>query len=167
MRAAAVIDESQHSSYMDFYTDMYDKQLSQNMSQNGGIGIAAMLQRQLDPGSHNRQQAAAGDGNSLPTYRLTQARSDVLPVRNMDYIAQNPQVKTHHLSESVQSNEVKPERALQSTTIKFFVISVTVALIISFSLSFLSLKSFSKRFWNSFCKGLLFFNSCSLAIIFF
>ena len=36
--------------------------------------------------------------------------------------------------------------ALQSTTMKFFVISVTVALIISFSLSFLSLKSFSSRF---------------------
>jgi len=48
MRSAAVIDEDQHSSYMDFYTDMYDKQLATIMAKQGGIGIANQLQQQLD-----------------------------------------------------------------------------------------------------------------------
>ncbi len=48
MRAAAVVDKDQHSSYMDFYTDMYDKQLATIMAKQGGIGIAKQLQQQLD-----------------------------------------------------------------------------------------------------------------------
>lgn len=47
MRAAAVVDEDQHSNYMDFYTDMYDKQLATIMAQQGGIGIANQLEQQL------------------------------------------------------------------------------------------------------------------------
>jgi len=48
MRSAAVIDKDQHSSYMDFYTDMYDKQIATIMASQGGIGIAHQLQQQLD-----------------------------------------------------------------------------------------------------------------------
>lgn len=47
MRSAAIIDESQHSQTMDFYTDMYDKQLATIMAKQGGIGIAKQLQEQL------------------------------------------------------------------------------------------------------------------------
>lgn len=47
MRAAAVVDEDQHSSYMDFYTDMYDKQLATIMAKQGGIGIANQLEQQM------------------------------------------------------------------------------------------------------------------------
>ena len=122
MRAAAVVDPSQHSSTMDFYSDMYDKQLSLMLSQQGGIGIADLIERQLNPQPSKRQQTAADAGNALPTYRLPQAIGSSTPAMKMDYVAINPQVKTHQLQpartiETADAHSVSP---LQSETLQPF-----------------------------------------------
>jgi peptidoglycan hydrolase FlgJ len=98
MRAAAKFDDSQHSSYMDFYTDMYDKQLSQVMSQNGGIGLGAVLQRQLDPSSEERQQTAVTEGKDLPVYRMNPQQMFKSPiVQEAEYLPVNPAIQVHQL----------------------------------------------------------------------
>jgi len=52
MRAAANLDTSQDSSYMDFYQEMYDKQLAQSISKQGGLGIAKLILQHM-PGNEN------------------------------------------------------------------------------------------------------------------
>jgi len=66
MRAAAVVDEDQHSSYMDFYTDMYDKQLATIMAKQGGIGIANQLQQQLDVDANIKYDKDYSGGKYFP-----------------------------------------------------------------------------------------------------
>ncbi len=128
MRAAAKFDEAQHSSYMDFYTDMYDKQISLMLSQNGGIGLAALLQRQLDPGSSGRQQSAAIDGNELPVYRLPTQQSSSWPIsKEAEYFPLNPALRVHQLLDAVAqqkalnpSNATPANNALQMQAIEPF-----------------------------------------------
>ena len=123
MRAAAKFDDSQHSSYMDFYTDMYDKQIAQIMSQQGGIGIAGIMQQQLDPMLSERQEVAAEAGHRLPTYRLPVVESSVLPLPEMNYQAINPAVKTHEFNQQIKANVELPQNAvdsLQSETVEAF-----------------------------------------------
>ena len=98
MRAAAVMDDSQHSSNMDFYNDMHDKQISLMMAKRGGIGIANMMQHQLGDFGDDGQTTAALEGKDLPAYRLPGSTTTQLPIPAMNYIAQNPAVKTHELA---------------------------------------------------------------------
>lgn len=56
MRAASRIDAEQHSSYVDFYLEMHDKQLAQTMSQQGYLGVAKLIMQQLP----------AKEANALP-----------------------------------------------------------------------------------------------------
>ena len=56
MRSASQIDSQQQSSYVDFYQEMYDKQLAQVMARQGSLGVARMIVRQI-PGSDSRQLA--------------------------------------------------------------------------------------------------------------
>ncbi len=62
MRAAAKVDQSQHSSYMDFYQDMYDKQLAQTIAGQDRLGIARLIMQQLPN--------AGGSANDDPTTAL-------------------------------------------------------------------------------------------------
>ncbi len=87
MRSAALVDESQHSSYADFYQDMYDKQMALTISRQGGLGIAKMLIKQLPGGQDN----AANSGKELPLHPWQEAKSE-LPLKSMDYRAKNPVV---------------------------------------------------------------------------
>jgi len=123
MRSAAVMDESQHSSYMDFYTDMYDKQISLMLSQQGGIGIADMMMKQIQQHLPQGQKAAAEDGKILPVYRLPESQVSTqvnkldnghvnepvneqvhqLPMPVMNYVAINPAVKAHEFSQTLAS----------------------------------------------------------------
>lgn len=107
MRSAAVMDESQHSNYMDFYTDMYDKQISVMLSQQGGIGIADMMLQQMQPDGSRGQKPATEYGNELPVYRLPGLKTSTsaqLPMPVMNYVAQNPYVTTHELI-TAQTND--------------------------------------------------------------
>jgi flagellar protein FlgJ len=58
MRAAATIDDSQHSSYLDFYQDTYDKQLAQTIAAQDRLGIAKMIMQQMPV-----QQSSVSDDN--------------------------------------------------------------------------------------------------------
>jgi flagellar protein FlgJ len=87
MRSAALMDESQHSSYVDFYQDMYDKQLAMTISKQGGLGIANMLIKQLPGG----QDDAGTAGKPLPLHPWQEAKAE-LPLKVMDYRAENSAV---------------------------------------------------------------------------
>ena len=52
MRSAANLDTSQDSSYMDFYQEMYDKQLAQTIAKQGGLGVAKLILQNM-PGNEN------------------------------------------------------------------------------------------------------------------
>ncbi|MDH3858649.1 MAG: rod-binding protein, partial [Gammaproteobacteria bacterium] len=52
MRSAANLDTSQDSSYMDFYQEMYDKQLAQSIAKQGGLGVAKLILQNM-PGNEN------------------------------------------------------------------------------------------------------------------
>ncbi len=58
MRAAANLDTSQDSSYMDFYQEMYDKQLAQSISKQGGLGVAKLILQNM-PGNENKVDEGA------------------------------------------------------------------------------------------------------------
>ncbi len=123
MRAAAKFDESQHSSNMDFYTDMYDKQLSMTLSKQGGIGIAEVLEKQINRFLPEGQTAAGEGGKELPVYRLPAARVNTLPMPVMTYQAQNPAVQTYQLdtAQARASDSVTAETSsLQTETLKPF-----------------------------------------------
>ena len=100
MRAAAVVDDSQHSSNMDFYNEMHDKQIALIMARQGGIGIANIMQHQLGEFDEKGQTSAAVEGKGLPAYRLPGAAATQLPMPlpQMNYIAENPAVKLHELN---------------------------------------------------------------------
>ncbi|MDO6460405.1 flagellar assembly peptidoglycan hydrolase FlgJ [Granulosicoccaceae sp. 1_MG-2023] len=60
MRDTLPGDELGGSDQVELYQDMFDKQLSLDMAKHGGIGIADVLERQLDP------QANAGGSIAVP-----------------------------------------------------------------------------------------------------
>ncbi len=62
MRAAANIDQGQHSSTLDFYREMHDKQLAQTIAGQGGLGVARLIAAQV-PGSQQ--------GPAVPTASAT------------------------------------------------------------------------------------------------
>jgi len=56
MRSASNIDSGQHSSYMDFYQEMYDKQLAQTISSQDRLGVSKLILQQI-PGSQDDASA--------------------------------------------------------------------------------------------------------------
>jgi Rod binding domain-containing protein len=70
MRAASKINSTQDSSYMDFYQEMYDKQLAQSIAGQERLGVASLILRHM-PGNaasnlKDRRQ------NLLPWKRMLQ-----------------------------------------------------------------------------------------------
>ena len=63
MRAAARVPGSDDSSYLDFYQEMYDKQLAQSVAGRDQLGLARMIMRQLPAGGDAN---AAGSAGVLP-----------------------------------------------------------------------------------------------------
>jgi flagellar protein FlgJ len=70
MRSAVTVDESNESSTVDFYQEMYDKQLAVSISKQGGLGIAKMLMQHL-PGGAQLEGAQSG-ADQLTNDQLTQ-----------------------------------------------------------------------------------------------
>jgi flagellar protein FlgJ len=52
MRSASKIDGGEQSSHMDFYQDMYDKQLAQTIAKQDRLGVARMILQQI-PGTED------------------------------------------------------------------------------------------------------------------
>lgn len=105
MRAAAVVDPSQHSSNMDFYMDMHDKQMALMMSQQGGIGIAGLIEKQLNRFLPEGQESAADPGNELPVFQMPEIPARKLPLAEMNYVPANPAVSTHELDATVATTD--------------------------------------------------------------
>lgn len=105
MRSAALVDESQHSSYMDFYQDMYDKQIAMTISRQGGLGIAKMIIKQLPGG----QDDAGSTGNDLPLHAWQEAKTK-LPLKAMDYQSDNPAVVVNKFD----SNDITEQKISHS-----------------------------------------------------
>lgn len=121
MRAAAVIDPSQHSSNMDFYMDMHDKQIALMLSQQGGIGIADLIEKQLNRYLPQGQESAADTGNELPVYRMPAMPVRQLPVAEMNYVAANPAVATHELDTAGSAlTASRPTSSLQGEILEPF-----------------------------------------------
>lgn len=78
MRSAAIIDESNHSSTVDFYQEMYDKQLSLSIStQGGGLGIAKVLLQHLpgaDQSGSNLLNVSQPDTGKISSDQITSAQ---------------------------------------------------------------------------------------------
>lgn len=47
MRAAGKVDQNQHSSYMDFYHDLYDKQVAQMVAGEDRLGVSHLIMSQM------------------------------------------------------------------------------------------------------------------------
>jgi flagellar protein FlgJ len=65
MREAGAEEGEPDSNAMGMYQDLYDKQISLTLSQHGGLGIGALLTRQLEAAAAARAQAA-GAPSSAP-----------------------------------------------------------------------------------------------------
>ena len=83
MRAAARVDENQHSSYLDFYQETYDKQLAQTIAAQDRLGIARMIMQQIPGGKENDLpgESAAIPQISVPSSNSDDTVKEVDPVR--------------------------------------------------------------------------------------
>jgi len=105
MRSAAKIDTGQDSSYMNFYQEMYDKQLAQTVASQNRLGVAKMILQQMP-------DSEAESGNPATTPEL-----DFSPVR---VAALNPNIPSLKIpvvpSEVVSSDDANPTRMLPAVT---------------------------------------------------
>ncbi|MEM7562784.1 MAG: flagellar assembly peptidoglycan hydrolase FlgJ [Pseudomonadota bacterium] len=96
MRAAAKVDENQHSSYLDFYQETYDKQMAQTLAAQDRLGVARMILQQLPGGNpaepplaqklelniSQPQAVTAGMKKAVTAIPLTAAQSEPLTIAN-------------------------------------------------------------------------------------
>lgn len=87
MRSAAVVDESSHSSYTDFYQEMHDKQLALTMAKQGGLGMTKFIMQQLPGG----QLVSGKGGGDLPLHQWQEVKQAPV-IEKMDYRPENPAV---------------------------------------------------------------------------
>ena len=81
MRSAAKIDGSQNSSYMEFYREMYDKQLAQTIAGEDRLGMSKLIMRHMPEADRLNADADAADAGEkadvelqMPTTTLAVAR---------------------------------------------------------------------------------------------
>ena len=76
MRAASKIDQTQHSSYMDFYHDIYDKQVAQMVAGQGNLGVAKLISDQLpdEAGQESAASEAAAVSEKLEQPEIAMSR---------------------------------------------------------------------------------------------
>jgi len=109
MRQAKLTDGMFDGQAMEKYTDMHDKQLSVSMAQNGGIGLAPVIERQLLGESFYNGQT----GRDLNSYRqqpvYQSALESQLQVRNQ-HAAKQEKIKAAEFDGSVESfvDKLKP-----------------------------------------------------------
>ena len=105
MRSAAKIDTGQDSSYMNFYQEMYDKQLAQTVAGQNRLGVAKLILQQI-PGS----EAESGDTATAPELDFSPARVATL----------NPGIPTvknvEVPSEVVSADDENPTGVLPAST---------------------------------------------------
>ena len=70
MRSASNIDAGQHSSYMDFYQEMYDKQLAQTIAGQDRLGVAKLIMQQIPGDQDSAVAAAAASALEMPPVKV-------------------------------------------------------------------------------------------------
>jgi len=84
MRSAARVDDAQQSSYMDFYQEMYDKQLAQTIAGQDRLGVAKLIMQQIPGGEQTTATTAidpaAENPVSVPLPVQTVAMATTAPV---------------------------------------------------------------------------------------
>ena len=103
MRAAGRIDQGQHSSYLDFYQDLYDKQVAQMVAKQDSLGVARMIVQQL-PGSEAQPEPPAVVGphaigpqaavktmnaETVAPHPVASVKQDSTPIRNESAVILN------------------------------------------------------------------------------
>jgi flagellar protein FlgJ len=88
MRSAAKIDSGQDSSYMDFYQDMYDKQLAQTVGGQERLGFSRLILRHM-PGREAGEVENAGVVEPVASLEFT--RPSTKPAAGLEII--NPAIK--------------------------------------------------------------------------
>lgn len=105
MRSAAKIDTGQDSSYMNFYQEMYDKQLAQTVAGQNRLGVAKMILQQMPDNE-------AESGNPPTASEL-----EFSPVRVVTQNPNTPSLKTPVVTPGVAlSADENPTRMLPAVT---------------------------------------------------
>ena len=105
MRSAAKIDTGQDSSYMNFYQEMYDKQLAQTVAGQNRLGVAKMILQQMPDNE-------AESGNPATASEL-----EFSPVRVATQNPNIPSLKTPVVTPGVAlSADENPTRMLPAVT---------------------------------------------------
>ncbi|MCP4386806.1 MAG: flagellar assembly peptidoglycan hydrolase FlgJ [Gammaproteobacteria bacterium] len=73
MRSASNIDQDQHSSYMNFYQEMYDKQLAQTIAGQDRLGVAKMIMQQIPRDEHASTDTDAVAALEVPPMKTVTA----------------------------------------------------------------------------------------------
>ncbi len=105
MRSAVKIDTGQDSSYMNFYQEMYDKQLAQTVASQNRLGVAKLILQQM-PGS----EAESGNSSTAPGLEFNPVRVATL---NPDIPSLKAPVAT---SDVISSDHQNPTRMLPAVT---------------------------------------------------
>ncbi len=88
MRAASLGDGIMDSDQTNFYQDMFDQQLSTELSKGSGLGIADLLVRQLG-GKENSKPA-----DTIPIqYRLPPRNAKITEIREVQDVSDKPTIK--------------------------------------------------------------------------
>lgn len=113
MRSAATVDEASQSSTVDFYQEMYDKQLAVSISKQGGLGIAKVLLQQLPGGD----QLSVGQSNSDLLKLVTGKGGKSLPIETTLHINNLSigNLPVTNLSEANLKTANRPEATEQPT----------------------------------------------------
>jgi len=110
MRSAAKIDNGQDSSYMDFYQDMYDKQLAQTVAGQERLGFSRLILRHMPGGE-------AGEAENTeavePAASLEFIKPSTKPAAGLEIV--NPSIKPAPLEED---SEITVDDAAVVTTSK-------------------------------------------------
>ena len=106
MRQASLGEGILDSDQSLFYRDMFDQQLSLHLSENGGIGLAAAIERQLE----GAQAALKSDGKDVAAYRL-----NPLTVRHTENSGSSPEASVPAGKANSANSVDSPDAANWST----------------------------------------------------
>jgi len=113
MRAAAKIDNGQDSSYMDFYQEMYDKQLAQTVAGQDRLGFSRMILQHM-PG----REAGEVENTALPA--TAAAPEFIKPSTRTD-------TSLELVQPSIKSAPVQPDKEIPVDDAPFVTVANTAA----------------------------------------
>ena len=105
MRSAVKIDTGQDSSYMNFYQEMYDKQLAQTVAGQNRLGVAKLIMQQMPGNEAESENSSTAPGLDFNPVRVATLSPDIASLK--------PPVVT---SDVISSDHQNPSRMLPAVT---------------------------------------------------